>query len=459
MLHLQPKIKLPNIIESVIMLILTVTLISFFIIRLQTTPHVPILLAILLMTTYGFIRKFSFQKMQEAMIQGAQSGMGAVLIFFLIGTLISSWMVSGTIPALMNIAFSLASGPWFFAIVFTITAISGVALGSSFTTSATLGVAFLGVAQTMDASLAITAGAIVSGAFFGDKMSPLSDTTNLASTVVNVDLFMHIKNMAWTTVPAFVISFILFVLLSPKEVINLEKLTLIQDDLMTAGLIHWSSWIPLLVLITMTLTKRSAFVALALSSLIATILAGVRGVIPWKEIWDTWFNGYIGQTNNEVVNQMLTHGGINSMLFTISLVILALALGGLFFVTGVIPAVIKRVQGTLKTARTITLATAFTAIGINIAIGEQYLSILLTGESYQDLYDRAGLARKNLSRTLEDAGTVINPLIPWSVCGVFLADVLGVAVVDYLPFAFFCLLSPILTIIYGLTGNTIATKE
>ena len=147
------------------------------------------------------------------------------------------------------------------------------------------------------------------------------------------------------------------------------------------------------------------------------------------------------------------------MLFTISLVILALALGGLFFVTGVIPSVILNVQRKLQTVRTITLSTALTAIGINVFIGEQYLSILLTGESYQDIYDQAGLARKNLSRTLEDAGTVINPLVPWSVCGVFLADVLEVAVIDYLPFAFFCLLSPVLTIIYGLTGKTISTKD
>lgn len=457
MLHLQPK-KLPSLIESLLVLGIIIAMISFFIIGIESKPHIPILIAILLMISYGLAKRFSFSKLQNGMIEGAQSGMGAILLFFLIGILISSWMISGTIPVLMETAFGLANGPWFFAIVFAITAVSGVALGSSFTTSATLGVAFLGVAQSMDASIAVTAGAIVSGAFFGDKMSPLSDTTNLASSIVKVDLFEHIKHMAWTTLPAFIISFVLFAILSPSQERNMENLEIIQSALSQSSLIHWTAWIPIVVLLMMTLTKRPAFVSIAVSSVIATIIAGIRGVTQWKEIPEIWFGGYVSETQNGIIDEMLTKGGIDSMFFTISLVILALALGGLFFVTGVIPSVIANIQHRLQSARSLTLATASTAIGINVFVGEQYLSILLTGEAYQDLYDRAGLARKNLSRTLEDAGTVINPLVPWSVCGVFLADVLDVAVIDYLPFAFFCLLSPIITIIYGLTEKMI-TKE
>ncbi|MYL18346.1 Na+/H+ antiporter NhaC [Halobacillus litoralis] len=455
MFHLQPK-HLPSLSESILMIVLTIGVISYFIISLQTVPHIPILLGILLMLTYGLLKKKSFNDLQYGMIQGAQTGMGAVLLFFVIGILISSWMAAGTIPVLMDAGFTIADGPWFLAIIFAVTAVIGVALGSSFTTAATVGVAFIGVAESMDVSLAMTAGAVVSGAFFGDKMSPLSDTTNLASTVVKVDLFDHIKNMAWTTIPAFIITFILFIFLSPDRNPDVEQLDNFQAGLAASGLIHWTSWIPVIVLVAMTITKRPAFISLALSSLAATMLAGFREVLSWTELWQTWFSGFQGRTEVEVVNELLTRGGMNSMLFTVSLVILALALGGLFFVTGVIPAILTRVQDSLKSARSATLSTAFTAIGINIAIGEQYLSILLTGEAYQDVYEKAGLARKNLSRTLEDAGTVINPLVPWSVCGVFLSGVLGVPVLDYLPFAFFCLLSPLLTILYGLTGKTIA---
>ncbi|MGI8317066.1 Na+/H+ antiporter NhaC [Halobacillus mangrovi] len=458
MLHLQPK-KLPGVIEASLLLVITIGIISYFIIEIQSVPHVPILLGILLMISYGFFKKMSFKDLQYGMVQGAQTGMGAVLLFFLIGILISSWMASGTIPVLMDAAFSLAGGPWFLAITFAVTAIVGVALGSSFTTAATVGVAFIGVAQSMDVSLAMTAGAIVSGAFFGDKMSPLSDTTNLASTVVDVDLFDHIKNMSWTTVPAFIITFILFIFLSPQQSAESEQLTNFQNGLAEAGLMHWSSWIPLLVLVGLTVAKKPAFISLAASSILATLIAGLRGILGWGALWSTWFEGFTAETSSDIVNELLTRGGMNSMLFTVSLVILALALGGLFFITGVIPAILQKVQHGLKSVRSATLSTAFTAIGINIAIGEQYLSILLTGEAYQDIYKKANLARKNLSRTLEDAGTVINPLVPWSVCGVFLSGVLGVPVLDYLPFAFFCLLSPILTILFGITGKTLTPNS
>ncbi|GGF16297.1 Na+/H+ antiporter NhaC [Halobacillus andaensis] len=454
MFHLSPK-QLPGVFESASLLLVIIAMISYFIIWIESVPHVPILLGILIVIAYGSMKKMPFSKLQYGMIQGAQTGLGAVLLFFLIGILISSWMASGTIPALMNAAFTLTGGPWFYALTFAITAIVGVALGSSFTTAATVGVAVMGVASSGEFSIPITAGAVVSGAFFGDKMSPLSDTTNLSSTVVKVDLFEHIKNMTWTTVPAFVISFILFAILSPSVQSRSGELTSLQEELVSTQLIHWSSWIPLGVLVLLTISKKSAFMSLAITSVLATVIAGLRGSVTWTELWNSWFGGFVADFDHEVVNELLSSGGMNDMLFTIALVILALALGGLFFVTGIIPSILQNVQHALTSARSVTLSTAFTAIGINLAIGEQYLSILLTGEAYQDFYEKVNLARKNLSRTLEDAGTVINPLVPWSVCGVFLADVLEVPVLDYLPFAFFCLLSPLLTILYGITGKTL----
>ncbi|MCP3026788.1 Na+/H+ antiporter NhaC [Halobacillus sp. A5] len=454
MFHLSPK-HLPGAGESISLLLLIMTITSYFIIGLETVPHIPLLLGILIMITYGTVRKFTFSTLQYGMTQGAHTGLGAVLLFFLIGILISSWMASGTIPVLMYSAFTLTEGPWFFAVSFAITSLVGVALGSSFTTAATVGVALMGAAASAGFSLAVTAGAVVSGSFFGDKMSPLSDTTNLSSTVVNVDLFEHIKNMAWTTIPAFIISFIGFGIMSPSTSGQSEELAVLQRELEATQLIHWSSWIPLIVLAGLTLDRKPAFISLALTSVTATVIAGIRGVLTWPELWNSWFNGFTRDFNHEMVNELLSNGGINEMLFTISLVLLALALGGLFFVTGLIPSILKQVQHALTSARSVVLSTALTAIGINIAIGEQYLSILLTGEAYQDFYEKAHLARKNLSRTLEDAGTVINPLVPWSVCGVFLADVLDIAVIDYLPFAFFCLLCPLLTILYGLTGKTL----
>ncbi len=447
----------PSLTESICFFVFIIGLISYFIIYLEAVPHIPILLGILLLIAYGLFRRIPFTDLELGMINGAKAGMGAVFLFFLIGILISSWMISGTIPVLMSTGFSLMSGTWFYGIVFAITAIIGVSLGSSLTTTATIGVAFIGMATAIDASLAITAGAIVSGAFFGDKMSPLSDTTNLASSIVGVDLFEHIKHMSLTTIPAFIISFVLFVILSPSESVPLQNISEYQSALTMTNLIHWTSWIPLIVLICCTIFKIPAFTALACSSLVATLLANTVNGISWTDIWNSWFSGYEATTSFEPVNELLTKGGINSMFFTMTLVILALGFGGLLFTTGIIPTILSAFQAGLKKVRSVIVSTAATAIGINFLIGEQYLSILLTGETYKTVYQQAKLPAKALSRTLEDAGTVINPLVPWSVCGVFIADVLGVSVLAYLPFTFFCLISPIITVIF--TGRNYKKNE
>jgi len=452
MFTVQPKYN-PALSESILFFILTIALISYFLIGLGTSPHIPILIALLLTVMYGLIRKISFKDLEAGMIEGAKSGMAAIFVFLLIGVLISSWMISGTIPVLISTGFTFIGGAWFYAIVFAVTAIIGVSLGSSLTTTATIGVAFIGMGSAMDASLAITAGAIVSGAFFGDKMSPLSDTTNLASTIVKVDLFDHIKHMSLTTIPAFLVSFILFALLSPNEAISVENLESYMTSLEGTGLMYWTSWIPLIILVLATLLRIPAFISLAVSSVIATLLARITSGLSWSDIWGIWFNGYTGSTGFDPVDNLLTKGGINSMLFTISLVILALGFGGLLFVTGIIPAILSSFQEKLRKVRAIIASTAATALGVNVLIGEQYLSVMLTGETFKGVYQQAGLSNKVLSRTLEDAGTVINPLVPWSVCGVFIADVLGVPVLTYLPFAFFCLLSPVITILFG--GRTL----
>lgn len=448
MYPIEPKYK-PVFSESIILLILTIGIISYFIIGLGTAPHIPILLATFLLIAYGFFRKIEYHHLEAAMIAGARSGLGAAFLFFLIGILISSWMMSGTIPVLITTGFSLIGGTWFYAIVFAITAIIGVSLGSSLTTTATVGVAFIGMANAFDLNLAIAAGAIVSGAFFGDKMSPMSDTTNLASSIIGVDLFTHIKHISLTTIPAFIISFILFAILSPELIATSGNLDEYKDALAGTGLLHFNSWVPLLVLIICTLFKVPAFISLAITSLIASILANVVHGINWTDIWNIWFDGFEAQTGFAPVDELLTRGGINSMLFTVSLVLLALAFGGLLFVTGIIPSILTTIQTKLKKVRSVVASTAATAIGVNVFIGEQYLSILLTGETFKGIYERMEIPKKVLSRTVEDAGTVINPLVPWSVCGVFIADVLQVDVIHYLPFAFFCLLSPVITILFN----------
>ena len=321
---------------------------------------------------------------------------------------------------------------------------------------ATVGVAFIGMASVLELSLPIAAGAIVSGAFFGDKMSPLSDTTNLASSIVGVDLFEHIRNMGWTTVPAFILSLLFFGLLSPTVTAGeFDKITLFQQTLLGTGMIHWYTVIPLLALIALTIAKVPATLTLAISSAVAVVISYFHQSYGVSEVLGILFSGFVPATGVAEVDALLKGGGMESMMFTIALVLLALSMGGLLFTLGIVQTLLAQIENALKKVSSVILATALTAIGINVVIGEQYLSILLTGQAFQKQYEKLGLANKNLSRVMEDAGTVVNPLVPWSVCGIFITKVLGVSTIDYWYFAFFCLLSPILTVLFGYMGKTL----
>jgi len=446
--------------EASFVILLIIATMSFSIGYLKATPHIPIFLVISLLLAYGLLKKVPFRDLEGGMIAGASAGLGAVFIFFFIGILISSWIMGGTIPTLIYYGFLTVSPNFFFAIVFLICSIVGISVGSSLTTVATVGVAFMGIAGAMDISLTITAGAIVSGAFFGDKMSPLSDTTNLASGTVGVDLFEHIKNMGWTTIPAFLISFVLYAILSPTgEATSFDTMEQFKEGLLTTGLIHWYTLLPIVVLVMMTFYKAPAVITLAVVSILGVGISYTLDPLPASDVFKVLFDGYVSHSGNKEIDALLTRGGMNSMLFTIALVLLALTMGGLLFTLGIIQSILAKVESLFKSAGSVITGAALTGIGVNTLIGEQYLSILLTGEAFKAQFAKVGLAPKNLSRVMEDAGTVVNPLVPWSVCGIFITSVLGISTLDYLPFTFFCLLGPILTVLFGWSGKTLTKLE
>lgn len=456
MFRIQSKIT-PSFFEALLLVGIIIATMGISIAKFDAVPHMPIIMSILLLITYGLIKKVSYKQLEEGLVEGSRAGLSAIFIFFFIGILISSWMMGGTIPTMIYLGFQTITPHFFYAVVFLVTCIVGVAIGSSLTTTATVGVAFIGMASAMDISLAITAGAIVSGAFFGDKMSPLSDTTNLSSAIVGVDLFEHIKNMGWTTIPAFFISLIVYGVISPnKELQHADKIDAFQNGLLQTGMVHWYTLIPLVVLIVFTLKKTPAILTLAVSSISAIIVSYFHTQFGFSEVMDILFNGFKSTTGIEDIDFLLSRGGINSMMFTIGLVLLALSMGGLLFTLGIVQALLSKVESFFKSTGSVITGAAVTAIGINTLIGEQYLSILLTGEAFQAQFKKVGLKSKNLARVMEDAGTVVNPLVPWSVCGIFITNVLGVSTWAYLPFAFFCLLSPILTIVFGWTGKTLS---
>jgi Na+:H+ antiporter, NhaC family len=456
---MEPEQKVLTIKPAEAMLIIAALmgLVGYLIIGLQVVPHLAIISGIALLLGYGVIKKVSFKDLEEAMANGAKSGIAAVMIFFFIGMLISSWMASGTIPTFIYIAVDLVSGRYYYAIVFVVTSIIGLSIGSSLTTAATVGVAFVSASTALGISPVITAGAVVSGAFFGDKMSPLSDTTNLASSVAGADLFEHIKNMAWTTIPAFILSLLVYLVLSPAETAkSIQQIAVIKNTLLDMSLVHWYSLVPFIILAILAAKKVPAIATLSAGILSALIISlWIKGGLGGKGFLDLLYSGYKSESGIKEVDSILTRGGMESMMFSISVILLALSMGGLLFRLGIIPAVLSIINSLLNRVSILISATAGMAIAVNFILGEQYLSILLPGNAFKEHFKNAGLEPKHLSRVLEDAGTVVNPLVPWSVCGVFLASVLGVSVTEYFPFALFCLFSPLLTVIYGFTGITL----
>jgi len=453
------KLKLSSL-EAMLILSCILLMIGTGIIYYGMNPHLPIIGAILLLFLYGGFKGLSFRVMEKALIQGALSGLGAIYIFFFIGMLIAVWIASGTIPTMMYYGFELVSNQSFYAVTFLVTSLLGLCIGSSLTTAATLGVAFIGMAAAYGLSLPITAGAIISGAFLGDKMSPLSDTTNLASETVGVSLFVHIKNMLWTTVPGFVISFTIFYFLSPNVAIgNDNEITTLIQSLEKHTFISLWSLLPFIIVGILALKKVAAIPTIAagiVSSIVIAFVGHPELTIP--EMGNILFSGFVLDSGVEQLDTILTAGGLESMMFSISLVLLALGMGGLLFGLGIIPSLLHSIASKLNSTARLVSATVMTGIGVNFLVGEQYLSVLLPGKAYRESYDKLGLAAKSLSRTLEDSGTVVNPLVPWGVCGVFLSQVLGVPTLEYAPFAFFCLLCPLLSLISGFTKIGLHTK-
>lgn len=455
LIRLKPAQAVP--IAALIVVVLGITMIGF-----GWVPHLSIIIVMCGLLGYGKWRKLDFKAMQEKMAEGVVSGIGAIYLFFFIGLLVSALMMSGAIPTLMYYGFNLISPQMFYLSAFMLCSVIGVALGSGFTTCATAGVAFLGMADAFDANPAIVAGAVVSGALFGDKMSPLSDTTGIAASIVGIDLFEHIRNMLYTTVPAWLLTAVGFWFLTGNVAqADLGEAAAMQQQLMASGLVHGIALLPFVVLIMLAVLKVNAIYTIIATVAVSLAVTYSHSSPTLAQLGGWFFGGYKPAEGVDLgaVGKLVSRGGVESMFFTQTIVFLALSLGGLLNGLGILPALLQAIIGFLTSVGRATATAAATAFSINFLVGEQYLSLLLTGNTFKPLYDKLNLHPRNLSRTIEDAGTVINPLVPWGVYGVFLAGILGVPVISYVPYAFFCWFSLLLTLVYGFTGFTISKKD
>ena len=454
--HRKPSKK-----EAVISILIVFFILGFPMIAIRDmVPHIPILLALICLIVYGRARGISFDKMQDSMAESVHTSMGAIYLFFFIGILVTALMISGAIPSLIYFGLDIISSKTFYLSSFLATAIIGIAIGSSLTTVATLGVALMSVSNAFGLNPAITAGAIVSGAFFGDKMSPLSDTTGIAASIVGIDLFDHIKNMMYTTIPAFIVSAIAFTLMSlGQEAASLDGIESFRSSILATGLVHPYSLLAFGVLILLSIRRIPAVLTLIYTSLASLLISKLHSSYSMGQLAKFFFDGFSMDGLSQDIGSLVSRGGISSMFFTMTIVILALSLGGLLFGLGIIPSILNGLNQVLDSPSRVSTCVVATALGVNLIVGEQYLSILLAGRTFKPIYDQLGLHPKNLSRTLEDSGTVINPLVPWGVCGAFSTSMLGVATLAYLPFAIFCYTSLILTVVVGLTGLTMTRSD
>ena len=413
----------------------------------------------------GFFNNVTFAQMMEEVAENIKSTAGAILILLMVGALAGTWLISGIIPTMIYYGLQILNPTIFLAACVIICAIISVATGSSWTTSATVGIALIGIADALGVPLGMTAGAVLSGSYFGDKISPMSDTTNLAPAMAGSDLFTHIRYMLYTTTPTIVITLIIFVIIG----LNLETKGVADTNLLLEALeksINVSPWlfiVPALVIL-LIVKKTSPLIAL----LIGTLLGGIAAVIFQPDIITTigggttldFSTGYKGMmnaitvetsvpTDNEALKGLFTSGGMSKMMGTIWLILCAMVFGGIMDAIGALTAISKALLKLFHTTFGLFASTVASCLAINITASDQYLSIVVPGKMYAKAFRDKGLAPENLSRTLEDSGTVTSVLIPWNTCGAYQSSVLGVDTFNYAGYAIFNWLSPFMTLFFA----------
>ena len=413
----------------------------------------------------GMYRGLTWADVQESMVAGIKVGLGPILILLAVGGLIGSWMIAGTVPAMIYYGVSILNPSIFFAAAAIICALASISIGSSWTVAGTLGIGLIGIADSYGLSPAVAAGAIISGAYFGDKLSPLSDTTNLAAACTSVDLFAHIRHMLWTTVPAFCVALLFFSLIPSGAATAPEQIAELRASISQEFNVGLGVLIPLAVMIGLIWKRVPAYPAIMLATLAGILTAltlqtdvvrkfalmtNPEATMPVVEgLWRTLFAGFEGTTINEELNSLISKGGIASMLNTVWLIVSALAFGGVLERTGILKQILDSVLTLVKSTGDLVAATVTGGFITNILAADQFLAIALPGRLFSSTYDDRGLSRENLSRTLEDSATMTSALIPWNTCGAYMAATLGVATFDYAPYAIFNLACPLIAIGFG----------
>ncbi len=430
---------------------------------LDGSIQIVLILSSAVASVLAFNLGFTWDDIQKGILKSINSSMSSILILFLVGSLAGSWLLSGVVPAFIYYGIQILNAKIFLFAACIICVIVSMVTGSSWTTSATIGIALIGIGKALGISDGLIAGAILSGAYFGDKMSPLSDTTNLAPAMSGTDLFTHIRYLMITAIPSILISLVIFIFLGLNISSDIES----DNAVLISNLINETFYIsPILFLVPLIVilliykkikAVPSLFIGVILGSLFALIfqknlVVEVSGMkdISWISLFSGTMKSLYGsisiQTSNQIVNELLSSSGMFGMLNTIWLVISAMIFGGVMETAGFLKKISSLILDKINSTGSLVTSTAGTCIFFNLTASDQYLSIVVPGKMYSKIYKDKGLAPENLSRTLEDSGTVTSVLVPWNTCGAYHASVLNVATLTYLPYCFFSLISPLMTI-------------
>ena len=418
--------------------------------------HVLLILALMLTGAVSYSYGYSSTEMIDGMKNSLSRATPAMIIFILIGTIIGSWIHAGTVPALIYYGLEFINAQYFLPMGLVICSMTSLATGTSWGTIGTVGIALMGIGMGLGISPPLIAGMIISGAYFGDKLSPISDTTNLSAASAETNLYDHIVAMLYTTVPTYVICLIIYTALgygfTAEANINLAQVTQIQSILDEKFNLNLIVLLPMLALLVMMVIKINAIPAMLLTTLLATLISLIFQNSSLTEALTAINDGYTQESGIKMVDDILLRGGVQSMMWTFSMVYLALCLGGVLEKAGYLTVLVEKIVTRIKSAANLVTLVISTTFLSNVATSSNYMSIILNGSIYRKVFEEAGLKRRMLSRLLEEGGTQTAALIPWNAAAAFAAGTLGVSTLSYLPYTFLNYLNPLLSILLAYLG-------
>lgn len=446
----EKEVRKANFAEALFTFV-SLTIIMFIsIIKYEESPHIPMLIGVLIASLVALKIGYSWKFIENSMIKGISQAMQSIIILAIIGVLIGIWILAGVVPTMIYYGLMILKPSIFLVATVLITSITSLATGTSWGTAGTMGIALMGIASGLGIPAPVTAGAVLSGAYFGDKMSPLSDTTNLAPAMAGTDVFTHIKAMFKPTLIAYGLTLLIFGFLSLKykgASADLSNVDVIAKGLKESFTISPVLLLAPLVVIISIAKKLPAVPGISLGIIIAAIMGPIYQGVNFGDILSAGLNGYVSNTGLEAVDKLLTTGGLNNMMSSISLTIIAMMFGGIAEETGILEAIVKKFLHRVQSVVGLVISTILTCFFTNATMPEQYISIVVPGRMFKNEYMDRKIDPRLLSSTLESGGTVTSVMIPWNTCGTYMSTVLGVSTVHYLPFLFFNLLMPLVQVI------------